>query len=67
MTKIVSCPHCGEPVEWKPESKWRPFCSERCRLIDLGAWADEQYSVASEEPSPMEDFDLDQMQSGKDD
>jgi len=58
MTNIVNCPHCGELVEWKVESKWRPFCSERCRLIDLGAWADEQYAIAGKEPSPMEDFDL---------
>jgi len=54
--KIVSCPHCGNPVEWKDSSKWRPFCSERCKMIDLGAWADESYSIASESPKPMEDF-----------
>lgn len=35
----VACPTCGEPVEWGPQSPWRPFCSERCRLIDLGEWA----------------------------
>jgi hypothetical protein len=32
-------------VAWGPDSPHRPFCSERCRLIDLGAWADEEYRV----------------------
>ncbi|MBE0624926.1 MAG: DNA gyrase inhibitor YacG [Burkholderiales bacterium] len=34
------------PVLWGPESAFRPFCSERCKMIDLGAWASEQYRVA---------------------
>lgn len=46
---IVTCPTCGKPVEWTPEQRWRPFCSERCRLIDLGEWAAESYRVPSEE------------------
>lgn len=49
----VKCPTCGKPVEWKPEQRWRPFCSERCRLIDLGAWLDdESRRIPGEEPSP---------------
>jgi uncharacterized protein len=44
--KAVACPRCETPVEWKPENKWRPFCSERCKLMDLGAWANEEYRVA---------------------
>jgi uncharacterized protein len=43
--KTVPCPRCGIDVEWKPENKWRPFCSERCKLMDLGAWANEEYRV----------------------
>lgn len=43
--KIVNCPRCGTPVEWTPEARFRPFCSERCKLIDLGAWATESYRV----------------------
>ena len=39
--KTVLCPTCGEAVPWKETSPWRPFCSERCRLIDLGEWFDE--------------------------
>jgi endogenous inhibitor of DNA gyrase (YacG/DUF329 family) len=49
-SRIVACPHCGAAVAWAPESRWRPFCSERCKLIDLGAWASEQYRVAAVEP-----------------
>jgi endogenous inhibitor of DNA gyrase (YacG/DUF329 family) len=41
------CPTCGQPVEWEDNPN-RPFCSERCRLIDLGRWADEEYAVADE-------------------
>ena len=41
----VTCPHCGKSVSWTPENAWRPFCSERCKLIDLGAWATEKYRV----------------------
>ena len=37
--KTVACPGCGKAVEWTQQQRWRPFCSERCRLIDLGEWA----------------------------
>ncbi len=47
--RTVSCPRCGAPVEWTPASRYRPFCSERCKMIDLGAWATEQYKVAGSE------------------
>lgn len=45
LVRSVACPICGKPVEWRPENAWRPFCSERCKQIDLGAWASGQYSV----------------------
>jgi uncharacterized protein len=48
MPTIVPCPTCDRPVEWSEASPWRPFCSERCKLIDLGAWASEQRSVPGE-------------------
>jgi endogenous inhibitor of DNA gyrase (YacG/DUF329 family) len=35
----VPCPTCKRPVQWTEAFPWRPFCSERCKLIDLGAWA----------------------------
>jgi endogenous inhibitor of DNA gyrase (YacG/DUF329 family) len=52
---VVACPQCGKSVEWTPVAKWRPFCSERCKLIDLGAWASERYRVPAaedDEPAP---------------
>lgn len=49
--RSVNCPTCGQPVEWRPENRWRPFCSERCKLIDLGGWATERYRVPAE-PAP---------------
>lgn len=42
--KVVACPQCGTRVEWATNPT-RPFCSERCRLIDLGAWLDEKYTI----------------------
>ena len=47
--RIVSCPRCGKQVEWTAESRFRPFCSERCRQIDLGAWAMESYRLPAED------------------
>jgi len=47
--RIVNCPHCGKPVPWDAGHPYRPFCSERCRLIDLGAWASESYRVPAAE------------------
>ncbi len=47
--RVVPCPQCGKAVEWTPEAPWRPFCSERCKLIDLGAWASESYRVPTQE------------------
>ncbi|WP_078743887.1 DNA gyrase inhibitor YacG [Oceanospirillum multiglobuliferum] len=44
----VNCPTCKKAVEWKPESVHRPFCSDRCRLIDLGEWASESHRIAGE-------------------
>jgi len=46
---VVSCPACGKAVEWRPEYPYRPFCSERCKQIDLGAWANEEYRVPVQE------------------
>jgi uncharacterized protein len=48
--RTVACPTCGAAVAWGPDSKFRPFCSERCKLIDLGAWAAEKYRVPASEP-----------------
>ena len=50
--KQVPCPRCGQPALFAPENKWRPFCSERCKLIDLGQWASEGYRVPVEDQQP---------------
>ncbi len=51
--KMVACPQCGKPVAWVPENANRPFCSARCKLIDLGAWAKEEYTVDAQEEEPL--------------
>ena len=53
--KSVPCPRCGRPVEWTPQSRFRPFCSERCKMIDLGAWATESYCIPVEEDNDAVD------------
>ena len=42
----MPCPRCGTQAPFAPANPWRPFCSERCKLVDLGAWATESYRVA---------------------
>lgn len=52
---IVKCPTCGVPVEWNAANRFRPFCSERCKNIDLGAWASERYAIEGGAPEPAPD------------
>lgn len=49
MTQLtrVNCPTCGQSVIWSEDSRFRPFCSKRCQLIDLGEWADEEKRIPS--------------------
>jgi len=47
----VKCPNCGTLVEWSEEQPWRPFCSERCKLVDLGTWFDERNRIPGEPAS----------------
>jgi endogenous inhibitor of DNA gyrase (YacG/DUF329 family) len=55
MATTVKCPTCGRPVDWSANSAFRPFCSDRCRLIDLGAWLTEQHKIPDESSTPGED------------
>jgi len=48
----VPCPTCNKIVIWGKASPWRPFCSERCRLIDLGDWLEEKNTISE----PLEEF-----------
>ena len=47
-TRMVRCPACGGLSPYTPDNRWRPFCSERCKLHDLGAWASERFRVEAE-------------------
>lgn len=51
---IVTCPTCKRTSPWDSRNPSRPFCSERCKLIDLGKWASEDYRV--EQPADLADF-----------
>jgi hypothetical protein len=51
----VRCPTCSREIEWSAEFPWRPFCSERCRLVDLGAWLAEERAIPGRAVDPMED------------
>lgn len=55
---VVTCPTCSAKVEWIEANKYRPFCSERCKQIDLGAWAEEKYTIPAAAPAdPLEGDD----------
>lgn len=57
MITVVKCPTCGRDVRWVSENRFRPFCSERCKQIDLGAWAAEKYRIggADDDEAPSDD------------
>lgn len=56
--RIVSCPNCGGPSVYAPHNAFRPFCGERCKQIDLGAWASEAFAVAAApEPDALDQDD----------
>lgn len=55
MVRKVRCPQCGNESVWSPDNPYRPFCSERCKLIDLGAWASESYRIPAEDNDPESD------------
>jgi uncharacterized protein len=54
MQRVVPCPQCGKQTVWDETLTWRPFCSERCKLIDLGQWANEGYRIPVEEQGVSE-------------
>jgi endogenous inhibitor of DNA gyrase (YacG/DUF329 family) len=63
---IINCPACGKQNTWIPENKNRPFCSPRCKLIDLGDWASEQHRIAGA-PVVLEDtIPTDELENKKD-
>jgi endogenous inhibitor of DNA gyrase (YacG/DUF329 family) len=62
IARIVRCPHCGNSAEYSPRNTFRPFCSERCRLIDLGDWAEGKYTV----PAKPEEMNAEELQALED-
>lgn len=50
VTKTVVCPNCGGKSIYAPSNLFRPFCSERCKNMDLGAWASEGFRLPAEAP-----------------
>lgn len=54
---VVACPNCGKESLWDSRNTYRPFCCERCKLMDLGLWAAERYRVAGES-LPQESADV---------
>lgn len=48
--RIVTCPQCKKRMQYSTDNACRPFCSERCRLIDFGAWANEEHRIAGAAP-----------------
>ena len=56
-TLSVRCPTCGDEVLMTTKSPERPFCSKRCKLIDLGEWASESYSIPTEDSPTASDFE----------
>ena len=53
--RIVACPTCGGVSVYSPQNPYRPFCSERCKNVDFGAWATESYRM----PAPPTSADAD--------
>lgn len=53
----AKCPHCGETTHIDRSNPYRPFCSERCRLIDLGAWLNGSNRLPSDEPVNFDDLE----------
>jgi endogenous inhibitor of DNA gyrase (YacG/DUF329 family) len=60
--KRIPCPTCKRDIEWNEQFPWRPFCSERCKMVDLGAWLSEARAIPGEnldetaaDPSPEAD------------
>lgn len=54
--KTYPCPRCGKPTVWA-DNPTKPFCSARCKLIDLGAWANEDYKIGAEDTPFSDELD----------
>jgi uncharacterized protein len=55
--KRVRCPACGGQSIYAPSNPYRPFCGERCKNLDLGAWASERFKLPEQETNSDPDFE----------
>lgn len=53
----VACPGCGALAAYSPSNPYRPFCSERCKLVDLGDWAAEKFRVPDQTPPDLNELE----------
>ncbi len=58
---IVSCPNCQKEITWDEQHKFRPFCCERCKLIDLGEWAAERNKIPGDSINSETDFEFNML------
>ncbi|MFP5467692.1 MAG: DNA gyrase inhibitor YacG [Gammaproteobacteria bacterium] len=56
-SRTVRCPACGGPSVYGPANPFRPFCGERCKHLDLGAWAAERFTVPQDTPEDLASID----------
>ncbi|MBM88729.1 MAG: DNA gyrase inhibitor YacG [Gammaproteobacteria bacterium] len=61
-TKKINCPSCNKQILWNEQNKSRPFCSERCKLIDFGEWASDKNIIKGESLYPIKDNSEDKLQ-----
>jgi len=57
-SRTVNCPRCAAKVVWSTDNPWRPFCSEHCKTMDLGAWATESYRIPVVEYDDIDDSEF---------
>lgn len=60
VKRIIACPNCRKSVTYDASNPWRPFCSERCKTMDIAAWADESFRI----PGPPSIDELDEIPLG---
>ncbi|MBJ7554692.1 DNA gyrase inhibitor YacG [Marinomonas spartinae] len=53
---MIACPTCRKKIEWSTDNVDRPFCSAKCKLIDLGEWASESYAIPQQTSDEEEIF-----------
>lgn len=58
MKRSRPCPTCKEPTVYDVNNEFRPFCSKRCKLIDLGEWANESYALEAS----LQDLTLEELE-----